>query len=237
MAGMSIGPSKVSFPSTRSAHASSVLQGGEDYDSIMREYERLRQTNPILANYNYYQSPELQQSINQLSENTRTGGYSADAISDIRARGISPIRSVYANAMRNASRSRNLAGGYSPNAGAVDAKFAREQSSVLSDATTDVNARIAEMVAGGKSTALNNLASLSSRETDYRSGIDQDNINEQRRIQTQLPLELLRGRTSLYGTTPAMAELFGQQALQQRGQDMTIPIVKKRRTGGMGYGG
>jgi hypothetical protein len=33
-------------------------------------------------------------------------------------------------------------------------------------------------------------------------------------------LEILRGKSSIYGTTPAMAALFGQQALALRGQDI-----------------
>jgi hypothetical protein len=207
-------------PTPYNSYDAAVLQGGEDYDSIMAGYNSLRNTNPILANYNYFQSQGESDLINQLREQTQTGGYRPEDIANIRARGVSPIRSVYANAMRNASRATNLAGGYSPNAGAVQAKMARELSSTLADKSTDVEASIAELMARGKESATSQLAPLVTREGTYRAGIDEGNINEQRRIQTELPLEILRGKSSIYGTTPAMAALFGQQALALRGQDI-----------------
>ncbi len=203
-----------------SAYNAAILTQGADYDRLMRQYDAMRNTNPIMANYNYYESPEEAALKSQLRENMDTGGFSSGDIGALRERGVSPIRSVYANAMRNASRAKNLAGGYSPNSLAVQAKMAREQSDVVSNATTNVNASIAEMVARGKAEAAGQLAPLATRESTYRAGIDADNVNERRRVETDLPLQLLQGKTSLYGTTPALASMFGQHALSLRGQDL-----------------
>src|SRR5215471_5118170 len=61
-----------------------------------------------------------------------TGGYSPSDLSAIRARSVSPIRAIYANANREVDRGKSLSG-YSPNFNASKAKMAREQSYALSD--------------------------------------------------------------------------------------------------------
>lgn len=250
-------------------YSAAVNTQAGDYDRIMRGYEGLlsgiqnTKTNipsfsPLTARSNtftpagYQRSGGLDSSFDTLNKNSRTGGYSEDDINNIRARGVSPIRAVYANAMQNLARQKSLQGGYSPNYGALQAKMAREQSSMLSDKTTDVNANIAEMVAKGKTGATNTLAQLSSRENDTinalnasnAAGVDKtntDNTAEAARIDqfnqsmamqlAQLgnnanmgnqgqQLATLGGMQSLYGTTPALAATFGQQALAAGGQNI-----------------
>lgn len=194
----------------------------DDYNRIMQGYRGMLNgsNNPILAEYNFQQSPEEAELIQSLEETSRTGGYSNADQAAIRARSISPIRSAYANAMRTANRATNLSGGYSPNAGAVQAKMAREQSGILADANTNVNASLATMIAEGKSRAASQLAPLVTREGDYRRSIDEGNLAERRKFQTDLPLAALSGMTSLYGTTPARANMFGSHALTARSQDL-----------------
>ncbi len=139
----------------------------------------------IMKAYQDYQSGPAMTNLVNLSQ---TGGYSPEDISSIRERGISPIRSVYASANRDVDRTKALQGGYSPNYNAVKAKMAREMSDTISNQTNNVNAGIAQNVAQNKLSIAPNFASAAFR-----------------------PIE---GMQSLYGTTPAMSALFGNQALQ-----------------------
>ena len=90
----------------------------------------------------------------------QTGGYSPEDISNLRARGASPVRAAYSQAEQGIGRQRALQGGYSPNATATMAKMAREQSQAGSDAMTGVNANLAQMIQQGKLAGLQGGASL-----------------------------------------------------------------------------
>jgi hypothetical protein len=129
-------------------YSSAVEQQAGDYSNIMSGYKDL----------------------------AATGGYSSGDIANIRERGISPIRSAYAGAVRDIDRQKGLQGGYAPGYAAVRSRLTRGLSESLAKGSTDVNAGIAEMVARGKQAGL-------------------------------------AGQASIYGTTPAMASLFGNQAL------------------------
>jgi len=98
----------------------------------------------------YQQSGDVTQSLADLSNLARTGGYTAQGIADIRARDISPTRSIYANAQQNVDRARALGGGYSPNANATQAQMARDESSQISDIGVNANAGIAQNVAANE---------------------------------------------------------------------------------------
>ena len=115
--------------------------------------------------------------MNRYGEFADTGGYDNKTLDAIRSRALSPSRAVYSDTNRAIDRSRSLQGDYSPNYAAVKAKTAREQSMALSDATTNVEGGIGQMVQQGR------LAGLG-------------------------------GMSSLYGTTPGLANMFGNQALQ-----------------------
>jgi hypothetical protein len=95
-----------------------------------------------------------------LEDFAETGGYSPEDIQNIRARAVSPIRSVYSSAKREIDRQRSLQGGYSPNRTAALAKMAREQGYVTSDASTNVESAIAQMINEGKRFGLSGGASL-----------------------------------------------------------------------------
>jgi len=116
----------------------------------------------------------------QLQNFATTGGYSPEDVANIRSRSVSPIRSIYSGARRGIDRQRSLQGGYSPNRTAALSKMAREQSYTTADASTNVEAALAQMINQGK-----------------RFG--------------------LSGMSSLYGTTPGLANMFGQQALGAQG--------------------
>lgn len=96
----------------------------------------------------------------QYQQFANTGGYSPEDVSNIRSRALSPTRAVYANAQQNVNRQRALQGGYSPGFGTLQARMAREQSQGLSDASTNANAGIAQMVQEGKLRGLQGMSSL-----------------------------------------------------------------------------
>lgn len=90
---------------------------------------------------------------------SQTGGFSPQDLTNIRARAVSPVRAVYANAQRNVNRQRSLQGGYSPGFGAMQTRMAREQGQETADAGINAEAGIAEMVQKGKLAGLQGMAS------------------------------------------------------------------------------
>lgn len=89
---------------------------------------------------------------------SKTGGFSAADLANIRARAVSPVRSVYANAQQNVNRQRSLQGGYSPGFGVLQARMAREQGQGISDASINAEGDIARMVQQGKLSGLQGMA-------------------------------------------------------------------------------
>lgn len=228
-----------------------------DYDEIMRKFRDIysnadRVNDPRrleTAGYNpyraeqtaYEKSPDTTRALAELQDLASTGGLSAADQQNLRARGISPIRSMYATAQRDMDRQRRLAGGYSPNFGAVTAKFARDQSSLIADQMDKVNANIAEMVQSGRLSAAPNYASAAQAESALKHGIAESNTanrqqanrdnaqglfeagrfnaankNEFLRKGQEDKVAAARGMTDLYGTTPALANLYGSQARNDR---------------------
>jgi hypothetical protein len=204
-------------------------------DRIMKGYEDVLKRNdpnsglyqnrtytPTMANYGV--SPYFSQAYGTNANLVSTGGLTANEQADMRERGISPIRSVYANAQREADRGVNLAGGYSPNAGAIRAKMAREMSDKVSQQVTNVNADIAQRVQQGRLAGAGTIASMGTNENDIRNKFSLENAqaaNQAGQFNSQVynlganrDLEALAGMRSLYGTTPAQAQLFGSQAMQ-----------------------
>jgi hypothetical protein len=94
---------------------------------------------------------------------SKTGGFSAGDLANIRARAVSPVRAVYANAQQNVNRQRSLQGGYSPGFGVLQARMARQQGQGISDAATNAEASIAEMVQQGKLAGLQGMAGTEAR--------------------------------------------------------------------------
>jgi hypothetical protein len=258
---------------------------GSDYDKIMAQYDDLIKSsasNPITpgiasasattapspVNFRsiapqtstYSQSPDVTGSLSDLSNLATTGGYSDSDIQNLRARGVSPTRSIYANAQQNVERQRALSGGYSPNFNATQARMARDESDAIGNANINVNAGIAQNVASNKIAAAPAYASASASANAARTAADQKNAdiinqinayNSQGQTQTDqfntstaaaiaeananrqtqtgefnigasldaaktnrgLTSDALKGKTSLYGTTPALTNMFGNQVL------------------------
>jgi hypothetical protein len=168
-------------------------------------------------------------------EFSQTGGYSKDDIANMRSRGVSPIRAAYSNAEREVGRQRSLQGGYSPNATATLAKMAREQSQGAADAMQNINAGLAEAVNKGRLSGLTGMSGIEGQRLDAQLKAGMFNAEAQARAQAQNigaaesaagragaasaqsaenQMAALRGMTSLYGTTPGMSNMFGNQLLQ-----------------------
>lgn len=232
-----------------------VEQQAKDYDELMGRFRNFADTapqrnadimgkfnelysnagkdyNPALINYS--RDPDVAQSLASLKGLTDTGGYTEEGIADLRARGISPIRAAYANAQRDLDRRRAISGGYSPNAGYIASKMAREQSGLTAKAAQDVNANIAEAVASGRRAMAPQYASAAQAESGVAKDILAKNAAAQNRakefalgqksdaakILAELSrsgqgdiMDALKGMSSLYGTTPALVDTFGRQAM------------------------
>lgn len=133
---------------------------------------------PIKAKTSKYeQSDDVTKSLSNLGELSRTGGYSATGIQDIRERNLSPIRSIYASGKQGLERQRALSGGYSPNFNAVSASMARDQATKIGDITTRTNADIAQNVASNRIAAASPYASASSNANSAKTAADQRNAD------------------------------------------------------------
>lgn len=263
-------------PATFTAAAN---QQASDYDTIMKQYQDLAKTgasNPLTATpvsatgsnvtpqlAPYSQSSDVTSSLSNLSNLTQTGGYSDANIADIRARDISPTRSIYANAQQNVERAKALSGGYSPNFNAVQSKMARDESNQISDVDTAANAGIAQNVAANKiATATpyaNTAATANAAQTaadkanaDIVNSINTANANRSASISTGNAdrslladstnrnniLGAIQGQTNLYGTTPALTSTFGNQVVNaaQLGQNQQ-DINQRRRQSQYNFAG
>lgn len=265
-----------------------IEQQGGDYDRIMRGYQQQYDTqNPdygnLMARYNqmwqqgqngpaqatYGETSQFNEAFANAREMARTGGLSDSDQSNLRARGVSPIRAAYQNAQRNMERQARLSGGRSANYNAAASRMAREQGESMAGAMTNVNAGIAEMMQRGRLAAMPVMGELGNSSSqrmnqvnmfnaDARNSHNRDmssllngqvnlmNMDQQRRM------EALRGMTSLYGTTPALVNTFGNQVAQntqlaqnaarntpvrRTGAGMAVPGYSGYNTGFTGYGG
>lgn len=218
---------------------SATNQAGQDYSDIMNKYRSLYDAagnagSTLGANLNYnvtiptYQtSGDYRNAINNLSSLSQNGGYSAQDLSDLRARGVAPIRAAYQNAQNDITRQRTLQGGYSPNFTAASAKMAREMSSQMADQVTNVNAGIAQNVAANKIATATPYASITAGEQANRNQFDLESANmanqfglnrlnaqiQSYALPFQTKLSALSGMRDMYGTTPATANMLGTDAL------------------------
>lgn len=237
-----VSPTPISASTTpQQAYPAAIQKSGADYDTLMQAYQNALnpQTSPTSAGLmqgygriasgdtgiGYRPTSDVSSAMSQLKGLGETGGLSPQDITDMRARGISPIRAVYANAMREVGRQKSLQGGYSPNYTAAMAKMARDLSENVAGQTSNVNAGIAEMVQRGKLSAAPAYGQLAESEAAGKRGVESQNMANRLAamsgmqnlygMDTSKQLQALQGMTSLYGTTPALANMFGQQVVQQ----------------------
>lgn len=173
----------------------------------------------------------LRETMPGYREFAQTGGYSPTDIQELRARGVAPIRSAYGNTMMELNRARSLGGsGGAPNYIAAASKAQREMPGQMADAMTGVNAQLAQDIRQGRLAGLSGMAGvgstmggLSSQEagrmlqaamSNQNADLQAQQLSEQSlQALRNTQLQALQGQTSLYGTTPGMASMFGNQAL------------------------
>ena len=160
------------------------------------------------------------------TEFSKTGGYSPADIANMRSRGTSPVRAAYANAEREIGRQRSLQGGYSPNAIASRVKMAREQGQSGADAMQNVEAGLAEARNRGRLSGLGGMAGIEGQR--LAAQLDAGKFNAMGDQQQDAnKLSALHGMSSLYGTTPGMAQLFAGQLNQSIGQGGQMGIYQQ----------
>jgi len=174
----------------------------------------------MIGNY----GPALDQAIGGYGNFAQTGGFSPQDIQDIRARAIAPIRGIYSQAQDNIERAKRLAGpGGMANYAATQAKAARDEAYGLSDKTTDAEAMIAQMLQQGKLAGLGGLSQtgLGARGQDLSTalGARGQDISGALGARGQ-NLGAITGQGNLYGTSPGLAQMFGNQLLSSTGQDL-----------------
>jgi hypothetical protein len=228
--------------------------GNPEYGNIMSRYQQLlnqQQNGPSHATYG--ETSQFNEAFNNARELARTGGLSDSDQSNLRARGVSPIRAAYQNASRNMERQARLGGGRSANYNAAASRMAREQSESMAGAMNNVNAGIAEMVQRGRLTAAPIMGNLGNSSSERMNQVRMFNANADNRhgenmgsllggmaqlssSEAMRRMQALQGQTSLYGTTPALVNTFGQQVAQNTGltQNAARNSGVVRRGGGGG---
>jgi len=186
-----------------------------NYTDIMNQYRGLAQGGGPQAGKIQYNDPF--KSYGGYEEFSQTGGYSPEDIRDMRARGVSPIRANYMNMTNEMQRQKNLAGGYSPNMGAVMTKLGSQRGQMAADAVQKINADLAEARNRGRLAGLAGMSGIEGQRLG--ADIDVQKWNSQAdMMNNQNRLAALQGMSSLYGTTPGMSNAFGNQLLQGVGQ-------------------
>lgn len=150
-----------------------------------------------------------------------TGGFSEQDKSDLRARAIAPTRAVYANAQSNIDRAKSLQGGYSPNYTAATAKMSRDLASGISDTNTNANAALAQMIQSGKLAGMGGVTQATLGGQGAQNNINSLNAQQQlqglsgmtdiEKMRMSGALSGMQGANSLYGTTPGMTSMYGNQ--------------------------
>jgi hypothetical protein len=198
-------------------------QGQQDYGSIMGGLQGLAGGGGNISAGRVGYSDPFGTSYDKFKQFSDTGGYSANDIADLRARGVAPIRAAYANAGREVGRQRALQGGYSPNATATLAKMAREQSQGGADALQNVNAGIVNQRNANQLSGIQGMTGIDT--SRLNAELDASKSNAQYGLQADAynqgnMLDAYKTMGSLYGTTPGMANMFGTQlgnAIQNSG--------------------
>lgn len=168
-------PSKYTYqpPVAPTAFKPVTTSAGDNYRP--NQYGRPEDYSALTTQYK--QSGDLTDAIGKLKNLSETGGYTPEGIADLRERGISPIRSIYASANRDVTRAKALQGGSSNAYNALKSKMARELSDKIGGAVTNVNAGIAQNVAQNKLQASPIYASVTGGQSDLQNSMGRENTS------------------------------------------------------------
>jgi len=228
-------------------YTNAVQRNTQDYGNIMGAYENFRNNLGGPTKFNFQNvtasRPQelgesygiLREALPTYREFAQTGGYSPTDIQELRARGTSPIRAAYANTQAHLDRANALAGGGgAANYIAASSRAQRDLPGQMADAMTGVNAQLAEDIRSGRLAGAAGIrgvggdigglasqeagrqlqASLANQDADLRAQqLSEQSLQNLRQSQ----LASMGGQASLYGTTPGMSSMFGNQMLQGYG--------------------
>ncbi len=212
-------------PTTQNMYNNYNTSAGQamgDYNDIMSQLKNYQSTaqGPVSAQQvDYTRTPEMNEAFGGYRNFMNTGGFSDADIANMRARGISPIRAVYSNMTNELARQKNLQGGYSPNMAAAMTRMRGSTSQQIADQVQNVNAALAEQIQRGKMFGTEGMGGLSTRDTEFAQQAKLANQNaalQAAGINASHPndkLQSIMAQAQLYGTTPGMANMFGNQVL------------------------
>ncbi len=228
-----------------------------NYSDIMNQYKQFQQgLTPSTFNFQSVSAnrpKELGKAYGYLDEAmpgyrefAKTGGYSPTDVQELRARGISPIRAAYGNTMMELDRARSLGGqSGTPNYIAALSRAQRELPGQMADAMTGVNAQLAQDIRQGRQFGLQGIsntgstmgglasseaqrmlqAQMANQDADLRAqGMNEQSIQAMRQMQ----LASMGGQANLFGTTPGMSNMFGNQALNSWQQRMGMEQMRNQ---------
>lgn len=177
-----------------------------------------------LGGMNQY-GPAIDKALAGYGQFAENGGFSPQDIQNLRARAIAPTRAIYQSAQNNIDRQKALQGGYSPNYTAASAKLARDESSQIADANQNADAGIAQLQQQGKLYGLGGLANtgLGAYGQDASAFLG----NQGQQLSNSLGMRgqnlgAINGATNLYGTTPGLTNMFGNQVLNSANQGIQM---------------
>lgn len=201
-----------------------AFQNTDDYSGMMGNYQNFLNQNSGAGGSGsnggvggLHRQGEINSALAGYGDFAKTGGFTPQGIQDIRARSIAPTRAVYSNMQNEMARQKSLQGGYSPNFMAASAKMARQGGQAIGDMNVNANAGIAQMVQQGRLAGLGGLSQTAL--ADQAQGLQRGIASAQMGMQNKgMNLDALRGMTALYGTTPGLSSMFGNQMQNASGQ-------------------
>lgn len=197
--------------------------------------------------------------ISGYGEFANNGGFSDQAIADMRERNLRPTKQVFQTAQNELNRSRSLSGG-SANYAAAQGKLARDLAYNIGDMNVDTNAALAQMIQQGKLAGLQGLSSTGAAGQGLSTNIDElnarmklaglsgldsidarnaaagaaasANADANAKALFNARMGVLGGMTDMYGTNPALLNVTGNQLL---GADQNLLNAQQLQNGlGMG---
>jgi len=221
-----------------------------DYRDLMDQFKNYQSTapqwSPVSAErVNYNRTPEMEEAFGGYRNFMNTGGFSPQDIADMRARGVSPIRSTYANMVNELQRQKNLQGGYSPNMAAAMTRMRGSTSQQMADQVQNINAYLAEQIQKGKMFGTSGMGDLSTRDTDFAqraalanqsAGLQAAGINASMAGRPDPRLQALQAASSLYSASPGLMGTTGNQLLNST-QNWLSANNQGQNVGQMGING
>lgn len=177
-----------------------------NYDEIMQNYRNIQnqaQQQGQEALGGYRSLSNLQGPVGSgYADFAQTGGFTPQGLQDIRARSIAPTRAIFQRGMDEVKRNQALSGSNTGTNAAL-AKMARESNAAISDANVNANAGIAQMVQQGRLAGLGGGLQTQLAGLRGLTDVDSSGIGAQ--------LAAAGGMGNLYGTTPGLTNMFGNQ--------------------------